>query len=417
MRYAIHEDNMERLQTKLATIKKKCDKYGCKFTYEEVGEEFREVTQMQTNGVKTTSLQKFIIVEVDGRAIVEDWEFLATVEHKEHGNIIRTYSDVNIPEHYRTASPICEHCNSKRYRKDTYLIKNTVTGDIKQVGKSCLQDYTNGLSAEAVAKFLSYFDKLATFDNQNAIGAGVHRYISTRDFLNACQAIINVYGYVSRKMAQEAIELHDRIIQTTSSRASDLIFPNRWNEKEVNVMLKKGVDPKTDLVKEQVDKQIAWILNNEYNSVYINNLKILVQSEFSEWRDLGILSSLSASYFKAMETEKKRAEREAKKEANVAKSTHVGSIGDKIETELTYEKTHTFSSDYGICYVHLFKDENDNAFKWTTSKDLFFNDELIEEKTKLLIKATIKKHSEFGGEKQTEITRAKILKVLTEVNV
>lgn len=42
-RYAIPEENMERLMKKLAAIEKKCNKYGCAFSFKEVGEEFREV--------------------------------------------------------------------------------------------------------------------------------------------------------------------------------------------------------------------------------------------------------------------------------------------------------------------------------------------------------------------------------------
>lgn len=35
-----------------------------------------------------------------------------------------------------------------------------VTGEFKQVGRSCLKDFTGGLDASAVAQYISFFDEL-----------------------------------------------------------------------------------------------------------------------------------------------------------------------------------------------------------------------------------------------------------------
>ena len=70
-RYAIPEENMERLKKKLATIKKKCSQYGCEFVFNEVGEEFREV--LTEDGMKQTI--RFILVEAEGCAVVNGWQF------------------------------------------------------------------------------------------------------------------------------------------------------------------------------------------------------------------------------------------------------------------------------------------------------------------------------------------------------
>ena len=69
-RYEIHEANMERLEKKLATIQKKCVKYGCPFEYKQVGEIFRKVKK---------EMLRFIIIEVCGTAQVGDWQFIGTM--------------------------------------------------------------------------------------------------------------------------------------------------------------------------------------------------------------------------------------------------------------------------------------------------------------------------------------------------
>ena len=52
-------------------------------------------------------------------------------------------------------------------------------------------------------------------------------------------------------------------------------------------------------------------------------------------------------------------EYEAKK-AKYAKYSHVGTIGEKLELELTIIEIYSFNGDYGLCFVHRFKDNNDN---------------------------------------------------------
>lgn len=155
MEYAIYEGNMERLEKKLTRIFNKCKAYGCDFHYQQTGEVFKELKD--ENG--KTYNARFVLVEAEGTAVINDWEFIAEVDHTEKGNII-TGVGVEVPEQYYISKPVCEHCNSNRYRKNTYIVRNKTTGEFKQVGKSCLKDFTHGMSAEAVTQYMSLFDTL-----------------------------------------------------------------------------------------------------------------------------------------------------------------------------------------------------------------------------------------------------------------
>ena len=155
--YFIHEDNMERLEKKLQRIKRKCEKYNCYFDYNKLGETYREV--VLSTGFKETA--RFIEVAVSGVAIINNWKFIATIETSPSGNIIKQYAEgVEVLEFYRTCKLVCDHCNTKRARKSTYLIQNIETTEFKQVGKSCLADYTHGLDAEGIASYISMFDEI-----------------------------------------------------------------------------------------------------------------------------------------------------------------------------------------------------------------------------------------------------------------
>ena len=167
-KYTIPVENIEALRAKAEQIAKKAKRYGVTIHYAEVGEEVREEEAktgcftgsyyLPREGEQTARKEyhKYIIVEVEGVARANGWEFAGVIEHTEGGNICRTFEGVELPEHFSTCPPYCEHCKTTRRRKDTYLVKNTTTGEIKQVGKNCLKEYTDGLSLEAVGFTLQW---------------------------------------------------------------------------------------------------------------------------------------------------------------------------------------------------------------------------------------------------------------------
>ena len=107
-----------------------------------------------------------------------------------------------------------------------------------------------------------------------------------------------------------------------------------------------------------------------------------------------------------------RAEREAEEariKALKAISQHIGKIGAKVEFKGTYIKTGSWDqksfAGYGMVtmYIHTFKDVDGNVFTWKTQNGIQF-----EYGENVIVKGTIKNHSEYKDEKQTELQRCKI---------
>ena len=131
--YLIHEANIERLRKKVNRIKEKCEKYSCPFIYNEIGEEFKTIRENGKNIVV-----RYIKVEAEGTAIVNNWEFVGTINHESKGNIIRKMkSEIEVPERYYNTSPVCEHCGTNRYRRETYLIHNK---ENDQIGRASCRE-------------------------------------------------------------------------------------------------------------------------------------------------------------------------------------------------------------------------------------------------------------------------------------
>lgn len=105
---------------------------------------------------------------------------------------------------------------------------------------------------------------------------------------------------------------------------------------------------------------------------------------------------------------KAKAEREAKIAAEKAKSDYIGTEGEKINVEAEYVATAEFEvpsfGGYGTqtMRVHIFK-IGDSKLVWKTTCTLN-----LERGSKVALKATIKEHREYNGEKQTVLTRAKV---------
>jgi len=69
------------------------------------------------------------------------WEFVAVLVHTDEGNILRTVPGFTLPPEVRDRPNFCDHCQTKRVRNDTYIVRHTVDGRIMQVGSSCLQEF------------------------------------------------------------------------------------------------------------------------------------------------------------------------------------------------------------------------------------------------------------------------------------
>lgn len=391
MKYAIAEANFETLTKRLARVENKCKKLGCSFSFKTVGEDFRNV-RIEDGTYHT---EKFILVETEGIARVNDWEFVATLEHKATGNIVRVFNTtVELPVRFYTAGPKCEHCNSDRYRKDTYVIHNTMTDEFKQVGRSCLRDFTDrALSAEAIANFMQYFEAL---EESNWVGSSRgERYEKTLYALTIGKEIINKTGFVSRR----AVEEHTTAaVCTTASEVSGYLIDAKEREK---LTRKYDINPDSKESKDFAEKALEWVRSTEATFGYLWNVKLAVSGEYLALRDLGLAISLLAAYFKAMETEKERLAREARKAAQPKSEWLDRPVGFRFTTPVDgAEYVTCYETEFGITRIYKFFIGN-NVLVWKTGT-------IIKTESVKTLTATIKEFNEYKGEKQTIVTRCKV---------
>lgn len=384
MKYSIPESNMDKLTKRLVTIGNKCNKFGCTFSFEIIGEHYEK--QFDDAHVYTGDI-KYIDVEVSGKAIINNWVFVATLEHTDKGNIVRAYDGQEVPQWAYTVEAKCDHCKTKHTRKDTYIVRNTETGEFKQVGRSCLKDFTNGLSAEMVAAYLSYLD---TLEKSSIDFSSSKPYYNVKKYLFYVAETVKHFGYLSKANAGYNGT-------PTSCRAFRyMVCPNAQERKEMESI---GFEACTEENENTVVTALQWLNAQDDDFGYIHNLKIACSREYCESRDFGIIASLLPAHFKAMEKESERLAREAAK-ANKPKTNWVGEVGERIEIIADCKCVASWYSDFGPGYLYKFTSNDGNTFTWKTGKAV--------DDGKVVLKGTIKAHTEFNGEKQTELTRCKI---------
>ena len=115
---------------------------------------------------------------------------------------------------------------------------------------------------------------------------------------------------------------------------------------------------------------------------------------------------------KQEEQERRQAEWEAKIKAEKEASNYVGQVGDKVDMVVTYKFKAEYETQYGTMHIFSMKDEAGNTLVWKTTGWLDPDNDNTNKGDKIRIKATIKEHNEYRDEKQTILTRVKVLEIV-----
>lgn len=351
-----------------------------------------------------------IDVSVDaGRPVLAGWEFLAVVEPLTGGNLIRQVPGAVVADGeligWRQDVIRCDHCATKRDRKETFILRATgedaaiAAGTYKQVGRQCLANFLGGQSPAQIVWLLSIERAIRACGEEDDArwggGGRIRQTYDLTDFLTWTAAVVRVAGWVSRTVAQA----EER--QSTADLVQYLLAPPfgggqaaaRWNERRA-----EHAPGKSD--GDRGAAALAWAKALSGDSDYERNLSLIARQDRLDPKHAGILASAIAGYDRELG---RRAEQTAARP--VTASAHVGTIGDRLVMEMTVLRVADVETDYGVLHIHIMRDAAGNAILWkTTSKRLDVG-------WSGAVKGTIKKHGEYRGEQQTELSRVAEAKV------
>ncbi len=326
-----------------------------------------------------------------------NWRVIGKLEAMEGGNLMFAVSsdatDVAALS-ARADHPIeCDPCKTTRQRKDGYLLRDNESGDYKQVGSNCLEDFTGHDPAKAL--FLARMSdvvRIAEGELEEFGRSSRANAVSTRRYLADVSFITENTGFVSSAKAR------DTMLNPTYNEA--LSLPDELN-KDYGLRAKYG---------EQIERHLAhadavrdWVATKPEESSFDRNLKLLLQADAIslDRKHLAFAAAAVPMYNRSLS-----AEAEARKP-----SEHVGTPGQKMAGKLTVDRVVQIEGYYGTSDLVLMHDEAGNRLKWKTSA---CPDEIRNGGVGRTMEASfkIKEHDDYKGTAQTAITHLKVTRWL-----
>lgn len=379
--YEIPAGNIEIVRARIAELAKRAAKIAARGKLSDYTPITLTVGERGTRKTERGGSEAIFRCTLTGSAPkLAGWSFAAALQHEEAGTIVRSIPGAETDlTAYRNASPACEHCNTTRRRADTYVVVHPEFGT-RQVGSSCLADFTGHDSPEAalaVAEILCAAD-----DELEGGGSSGHPVGDALEFLAFAAAQIRVNGWTSRTVSRETGR------PATADLAMMSLFPTPT---QTSRLMPEAADT------ELATAALEWSKSSlGSTSDYEHNLTVALAGGIVTHRLAGIIASLIPAYQRAVGAELER------KHARAA--GHVGTPGKREKFELELVRVFSFDGAYGTTHTHKFRHESGAVVVWKTGTTML-------SPGKYAVTATVKEHGDYRGEPQTVLTRAKCVEL------
>ncbi|KKN96872.1 hypothetical protein LCGC14_0165160 [marine sediment metagenome] len=423
---------LAKLATKLKRLANKSKKLGtASVQMTDTGEVENRVVDSHKNayGELVEIKHSFHRVVIEGEApTYSGWTFLATLEYLGEHTIVKVVPGQDLPEKYRKADNYCDHCRTKRRRKETFVVRNDETGETKQVGRQCVADFLGGRDPHAVGDLCSFY---STF---NAVWGNLDPDMDLRD-LSGYESLISLVAlltYTSASMRKDgwlsrtAAKDRGDYTSATADLAVEGLF---WNG--------HGKPPlkSTEQDQEQAEAAAKWaaeLTDDEVKNDYMHNVRVIGMVRWCRYKQIGYAASILVAHQKHLEHEIQRREREKSQAERSQTSGYFGEIKKRYELELKVVRVHCVQSDWGETTIYGLVDKDGNEFTWFCSNepqvdrktgkqvprdtmhpnDIYYG--LLRGNTYKL-KGTVTKHNAYKDIKQTVINRCTVLETIEHV--
>ena len=397
--YKCNVNDFETLNKKIKSVIKKLEKYNLNYTYNILNESFEEVAVYNTDGREKAKVGTTIIKVMNYNFDMEqiklgNFEVVAILDHttkNEHCNnnmVYLTNENIEIPTKYHTIDGYCEHCNTNRKRNTTAILRNINTNELKQVGITCLKEYTGIDAIDIIKNYTEITDIINDLNELNCTNEKLQsgkQYIKVIEYLQKCITAIEKDGYKKGDTKNKAWEVEKKDISKTAIEKAKIVLDYFNN-------------------------------HTDYDNTFLNNIKTALKQEAICYPN-GFIAYSYIAYQKEIEKEKEIADKQKNDKG------YFGNIGDKVILKnITWEVITSWEyqigyNNYTTTYLYKLTNENGHIFTWKTNKSLwweqqsenkehdynFTGNKIIKE-----LKGTIKDHTTFNNESQTELTRCKI---------
>ncbi|MFJ6508668.1 hypothetical protein [Streptomyces sp. NPDC091879] len=335
-------------------------------------------------------------VEFTGEAPKHNgWTFLATLDWDENaGLIVRTAPGVHSVDREGLREGWCDHCQKKRTRRETFLVKSEETGEEKQIGRQCIKDFLGWETG------ISWPSSPADDDEEKeffGFGGG-DRDVSTETVLAYAWACVKAFGFVRSQ---------DYHATPTVTLVRNAINPGKARRD------KEFADAMRPLAAEAKGKAAeirAFILSDDFSgtSEYVLNLKAIAAGKRVSSRNFGILVSAPQAWARFNEQTLIRKARSEKPSEwiGTAPDKAAGVKGSRITFTGMIESIRYIDGLYGATTLYQVRDELSGVIvKWFASNNALGENTGV----RVTFRGTVKEHDEYKGIKATVLTRCTLV--------
>lgn len=379
--YTIPTVAKDELQKKLEKLQKKANAYGNKLEWS-FGEEkavdrkvYSVDADSHTQVYKGTEKVFGVEINIEADIIRKDgYTVVAQIEAVDNGHNIVKMLDDSQPEHaWYTAKLFCEHCGTARVKRFAYIVRDEA-GHTKMVGKTCLKDYC-GIDPNLMVAFQEIGDLILeeyNIDDYDFSGHGEWAY-DVLDVIATANDIIKKHGYVKS---------------------------DENNSTKSRLIAKYGTFEPSEASKKLAQEMKDTLSQMDYRELtsFLCNIKNMLQSGYIRSNSFGYIAYAPVAFEKLM----KQIEKEQHREETKGQSEYVGNVGEKLTVEVKEAKLVTsWETLYGWTHLYKFVTTDNNVLVWYASR--------VYEGEPKRITGTVKDHKEYDGEKQTVLTRCKLI--------
>lgn len=316
--------------------------------------------------------------------------FVARIEHTEAGNLVCGVPGFDAAEFpFRTAEPVCEHCGLSRKRRDTFVLR-LEDGALRQIGRNCLAEYLAVDPAAIVAQaglFAWIQEVLETgWEDEEYWGASSAGSPATAQYVACVVASCDEHGFHPTKAEHSTRQDAMERLMPPGSTAPEHVW-RAWREAQP-----------TPAQAERAATILAWAQALEGSSDYEQNLRVAATLPDIR-RNAGLLASIVAAYGRAHG-------QEAERKAAVPDAGHFGDIGQRLRGQAVLLGLRYFETDWGEKALVKLRTEAGHDLVWFASGRTRVSEDDIGKTFSLT--GTVKRHTEYKGRKQTELSRCKL---------
>lgn len=318
---------------------------------------------------------------------IEGWRIVGKIEFDPViGNVVKALVDAEMDPRYRTIGQVCEHCNSKRHRKDIFILRHE-GGEEKVVGRNCLADFIRDGDAETLARFAEFAEQIGDLRTTELDDSGDYEcwggegrpapYVTVQNYLALVSCIIRKFGWVSKSAARN---LDD--VMPTTYWAGCCYF----GRKTCEFIERYDLFP-TEKDAERAAAAIEWAKTKRGDkSEYLDTIARLAGCACVRWKYDGYLASIISAYGREMEQEIER-------RAKAKERAFIGEVGKRLrDLPVEVKRLRFIDGNYGTRTIVTFESpvgDKRAVLTWFASGD---KDSSFSEGDRLVIDATVKQH-------------------------